>query len=57
MEQIIKDDLYRYIGKESESFKMQLRYFFFTPGFRYSFLWRLQDLVPYINLILLIRLR
>lgn len=40
MEQIIKDDLYRYIGKESESFKMQLRYFFFTPGFRYSFLFR-----------------
>lgn len=35
---IIYDDLYRYTGKRSLS--LLLRYFFFTPGFRYVFLFR-----------------
>lgn len=35
---IIYDDLYRYTGKRS--FLLLLRYLFFTPGFRYVFLFR-----------------
>lgn len=34
----IYDDLYRYSGKRS--FLLLLRYFFFTPGFRYVYLFR-----------------
>lgn len=40
MEQIIKNDLYRYIGKQSESIWMQIRYIIFTPGFRYIYCFR-----------------
>ena len=39
---IIYDDLYRYTGKRS--FRLLLRYFFFTPGFRYIFLFRKSSL-------------
>lgn len=35
---MIYDDLYRYTGKRS--LVLLLRYFFFTPGFRYVFLFR-----------------
>lgn len=38
MKHNIYDDLYRYSGKRS--FVLLLRYFFFTPGFRYVFLYR-----------------
>ena len=33
MNRIIKDDLYRYIGNESNSIVKQIRYILFTPGF------------------------
>lgn len=36
----IKKDLYRYIGKDCNKFLVQLRYFFFTPGFRYIYFFR-----------------
>jgi len=39
---IIYNDLYRYTGKRS--FLLLLRYFFFTPGFRYVFLSRKSSL-------------
>lgn len=38
MKHNIYDDLYRYSGKRSLA--LLLRYFFFTPGFRYVFLYR-----------------
>lgn len=38
MSTIIYDDLYRYEG--NRKFTKLLRYFFFTPGFRYVFLFR-----------------
>jgi serine O-acetyltransferase len=38
MKNNIYDDLYRYTGERS--FKLLLRYFLFTPGFRYVFLYR-----------------
>ena len=37
MNEIIKSDLYRYVGKTNSSLLVQLRYFFFTPGFRYIY--------------------
>ena len=37
MRKEIKEDLYRYVGKESEKLFVQLRYFLFTPGFRYIY--------------------
>jgi len=37
-ESIIFDDLYRYVGKRNLS--LLLRYLFFTPGFRYVYLFR-----------------
>lgn len=40
MHKIIKEDLYRYIGKECNSILMQLRYIIFTPGFRYIYFFR-----------------
>ena len=38
MNKIIYDDLYRYEG--NRKFLVLLRYFFFTPSFRYVFLFR-----------------
>lgn len=40
MKQLIKDDLYRYEGKGSEKFLIQLRYMLFVPGFQYVYLFR-----------------
>ncbi|MDB8914844.1 serine acetyltransferase, partial [Parabacteroides merdae] len=40
MNEIIKSDLYRYVGKTNSSLLVQLRYFFFTPGFRYIYFFR-----------------
>lgn len=40
MEQSIKEDLYRYEGERCHSLKVQLRYFLFTPGFRYTYFFR-----------------
>lgn len=33
----IKEDLYRYVGKDAEKLFVQLRYFLFIPGFRYIY--------------------
>ena len=38
MNSMIYDDLFRYTGKRS--FRLLVRYFLFTPGFRYSFFYR-----------------
>ena len=40
MNRAIKEDLYRYIGKDCEHLLWQLRYFLFTPGFRYIYFFR-----------------
>lgn len=40
MDQCIKEDLYRYEGERCNSIIIQLRYLFFTPGFRYTFFFR-----------------
>lgn len=40
MNEIIKKDLYRYVGHDSGKLFIQLRYFFFTPAFRYIYLFR-----------------
>lgn len=40
MKHIIKQDLYRYIGNDCNSFIKQLRYILFTPGFRYIYFFR-----------------
>ena len=40
MNQIIKDDLYRYIGKDCYSIIKQIRYILFTPGFQYIYFFR-----------------
>lgn len=40
MDAIIKDDLFRYIGDENKKIIKQLRYFLFTPGFQYIYLFR-----------------
>ena len=40
MNKIILDDLYRYIGEESQSLLKQWRYIIFTPGFRYIYFFR-----------------
>ena len=40
MNRAIKEDLYRYIGKDCEYLLWQLRYFLFTPGFRYIYFFR-----------------
>lgn len=34
------EDLYRYVGDESLSLRVQLRYLIFTPGFQYSYFLR-----------------
>lgn len=33
-------DLYRYIGQDCNKLKLRLRYYFFTAGYRYIYLWR-----------------
>ena len=40
MKQYIKDDLYRYEGKDSERFLILLRYLLFVPGFQYIYFLR-----------------
>lgn len=40
MRKEIKEDLYRYVGKDSEKLFIQIRYFLFTPGFRYIYFFR-----------------
>lgn len=40
MNKQIKEDLYRYIGKDCNRFILQLRYVLFTPGFRYIYFFR-----------------
>ena len=40
MNQIIKYDLYRYIGKDCYSIIKQIRYILFTPGFQYIYFFR-----------------
>lgn len=37
---ILEKDLYRYIGEGCKSLKMKLRFFLFTPGFRYIYYFR-----------------
>lgn len=37
MNDLIKRDLYRYVGEECNSLWVELRYFVFTPGFRYIY--------------------
>lgn len=40
MDDIIKKDLYRYIGNDCNKFLLQLRYILFTPGFQYIYFLR-----------------
>lgn len=40
MNEIIKKDLYRYVGNDCGKLSIQLRYLFFTPAFRYIYLFR-----------------
>lgn len=40
MNTIIKKDLFRYIGSDCHKLFWQIRYFFFTPGFRYTYYFR-----------------
>lgn len=40
MKQYILDDLYRYVGNDCNKLNNQLRYFFFTPGFRWQYFFR-----------------
>lgn len=40
MNKLIKQDLYRYIGYESNSILKQIRYILFTPGFQYIYFFR-----------------
>ena len=40
MSSIIQDDLFRYEGERSKKTLIMLRYFFFTPGFRFTFYFR-----------------
>lgn len=37
MKQILKNDLYRYVGSDCNKLLMQLRYILFTPGFKYIY--------------------
>ena len=47
MNSIIKRDLYRYIGKDSNCFLFQLRYVLFTPGFQYIYFFRKASLAKF----------
>ena len=40
MNDLIKRDLYRYVGEECNSLWVELRYSVFTPGFRYIYFFR-----------------
>ena len=40
MNKLIKQDLYRLIGKDSNRFIKQIRYVLFSPGFRYIYFFR-----------------
>lgn len=40
MRDILKKDLYRYIGDGNKSILQQLRYILFTPGFQYTYCFR-----------------
>lgn len=40
MIEILKQDLFRYVGKDCEKLKCQLRYIMFTPGYQYIYCWR-----------------
>lgn len=40
MNHSIKEDLFRYIGKDANRILMQLRYILFVPGFQYTFFLR-----------------
>lgn len=40
MNKILKDDLYRYVGKRNNRLLVRLRYIFFTPGFQYIYFLR-----------------
>ncbi|MBR3027401.1 MAG: serine acetyltransferase [Bacteroidales bacterium] len=47
MNGLIKRDLYRYIGNDSNRFLYQLRYFLFTPGFQYIYFFRKASLAKF----------
>lgn len=47
MNHYIKQDLFRYIGKEADSILMQIRYVLFTPGFQYIYLLRKTQYAKY----------
>ena len=40
MKQIVKQDLFRYIGEGNRKFLLRLRYILFTPGFQYIYCFR-----------------
>lgn len=40
MSSIIEDDLFRYEGVKCKKIGLKLRYFFFTPGFRFTYFFR-----------------
>lgn len=40
MNEVIKKDLFRYIGADCHKLLYQWRYFLFTPGFRYTYYFR-----------------
>lgn len=40
MDQELYDDLYRYEGERSRKLLIRLKYFFFTPGFQFTFFFR-----------------
>ena len=47
MNSLIKRDLYRYIGNDSNRFFYQLRYVLFTPGFQYIYFLRRASLAKF----------
>ena len=40
MDDILKKDLYRYVGQKNRKFLTRLRYIFFTPGYQFTYCWR-----------------
>lgn len=49
MNSLIKQDLYRYIGKDCNRLRCQLRYILFTPGFQYIYFFRRRQLASWIG--------
>ena len=47
MDATIKRDLYRYIGKDCDRFRYQMRYVLFTPGFQYIYFFRKVSLAKF----------